>query len=141
MLCVEPSRRTFPGTLGYALHHLLDDEIDRSDLESRSADHGMNASPNEPWVLVKILRLAYLGDTMPRRGVSSGRCDSLGALRRSGAQWASCASTSAKVAATPAVCTFRPNCRAICVSENRPHTVCIGLAWGTTCSFSRCDGS
>ena len=58
-LAVDLSYQLVPGTFEYALHHLLDHEIDLSEIESRYRNDEVGASAYEPRILLKIVFLAY----------------------------------------------------------------------------------
>ena len=58
-LAVDLSRQLLPGTFEYALHHLLEHEIELSRIEGRYRNDAVGASAYEPRVLLKIVLLAY----------------------------------------------------------------------------------
>src|SRR5215208_3957333 len=58
-LAVDLSRQLVPGTFEYALHHLLEHEIDLSEIEGRYRNDEVGASAYEPRVLLKVVLLAY----------------------------------------------------------------------------------
>lgn len=66
-LAVDLSRQLIPGTFEHALHHLLDHEIDLTEIEARYRNDEVGASAYEPRVLLKIVLLAYA------RGIISSR--------------------------------------------------------------------
>jgi transposase len=68
-LAVDLSRQLFPGTFEYALHHLLDHEIDLSEIESRYCNDEVGAPAYEPRVLLKIVLLAYAHGIVSSRGM------------------------------------------------------------------------
>jgi len=57
-LPVDLSRQLLPGTFEYALHHLLDHEIDLSEIESGYCNDAVGASASAPRILLKIVLLA-----------------------------------------------------------------------------------
>ena len=59
LLAVDLSRLILPGTFEYALHHLLDHEIDLTEIESRYRNDEVGASAYEPRILLKIILAAY----------------------------------------------------------------------------------
>ena len=67
LLAVDLTRQLIPGTFEYALHHLLDHEIDLSAIEARYDNDEVGASAYDPRVLLKIVLLAY------SRGIASSR--------------------------------------------------------------------
>ena len=70
-LAVDLSRQLLPGTFEYALHHLLDHEIDLSEIESRYCNDEVGASAYEPRVLLKIVLLAYSHGIVSSRGIEA----------------------------------------------------------------------
>jgi hypothetical protein len=82
-LPVDLSRQLFPGTFEFALHHLLEHEIDLSEIDSRYRNHGVGASAYDPRILLKIVLLALRtwdpnltgdGSGLPRQRAGSWRC-------------------------------------------------------------------
>jgi transposase len=68
-LAVDLSQQFLPGTFEYALHHLLDHEIDVSEIEARYCNDEVGASAYEPKVLLKIVLLAYAHGIVSSRGM------------------------------------------------------------------------
>jgi transposase len=68
-LPVDLSRQLLPGTFEYALHHLLDHEIDLCEIESHYCNDEVGASAYEPRVLLKIVLLAYSHGIVSSRGM------------------------------------------------------------------------
>jgi transposase len=68
-LAVDLSLQLFPGTFEYALHHLLEHEIDLSEIESRYSNDEVGASAYEPRVLLKVVLLCYSHGIMSSRGM------------------------------------------------------------------------
>src|SRR5919206_3223207 len=64
---VDLSRQLVPGTFEFALHQLLDNEINLSEIEPRYCNEEVGASAYEPRILLKIVLLAYA------RGIVSSR--------------------------------------------------------------------
>jgi transposase len=64
---VDFSRQILPGSFEYALCHLIDREIDLSELEARYRNDETGAPAYEPALLLKIVLLAY------SRGIVSSR--------------------------------------------------------------------
>jgi transposase len=70
-LAVDLTRQLHPGTFEYALHHLLDHEIDLSAIEARYANDEVGASAYDPRVLLKIVLLAYSRGIVSSRGMEA----------------------------------------------------------------------
>ena len=68
-LAVDVSLQLFPGTFEYALHHLLDHEIDLSEIESGYRDDEVGAPAYAPRVLLKIVLLCYAHGIVSSRGM------------------------------------------------------------------------
>jgi len=68
-LAVDLSLQLFPGTFEYALHHLLDHEIDLSEIESHYRNDEVGAPAYEPRVLLKIVLLCYAHGIVSSRGM------------------------------------------------------------------------
>jgi transposase len=68
-LAVDLSLQLFPGTFEYALHHLLDSEINLSEIESRYRNDEEGAPAYEPRVLLKIVLLCYSHGIVTSRGM------------------------------------------------------------------------
>jgi transposase len=68
-LAVDLSRQLLPGTFEYALHHLLDHEIDLCEIEARYCNDEVGASAYEPRILLKIVLLAYAHGIVSSRGM------------------------------------------------------------------------
>ena len=92
-LAVDLSRQLIPGTFEYALHHLIDHEIDLSSLEPRYRNDEVGASAYDPRVLLKIVLLAYARGIVSSRGIEAAcreRCSSWhcpGTRRRTSPRW------------------------------------------------------
>lgn len=59
-LAVDLHSQVLPGTFEYALCHLIDHELDLSELEARLSNDACGAPAYAPSVLLKIVLLAYL---------------------------------------------------------------------------------
>src|SRR3954453_13096834 len=68
-LAVDQSRQLIPGTFEYAPHHLLDHQIDLSEIEARYCNDEVGASADEPRILLKIVLLAYAHGIVSSRGM------------------------------------------------------------------------
>jgi transposase len=71
LLAVDLCRQLLPGTFAYALHHLLEHEIDLSEIESRYKNDEVGASAYEPRVLLKLILLAYSHGIVSSRGIEA----------------------------------------------------------------------
>jgi len=83
-LPVDLSRQLLPGTFEYALHHLLDHEIDLSQIESRYSNDEVGASAYEPRVLLKLILLAYSHGIVSSRGMEAACRDNVQFIALSG---------------------------------------------------------
>ena len=70
-LAVDLSRQLLPGTFEYALHHLLDHEIDLSEIDSRYSNDEVGASAYEPRVVLKLILFAYCHGIVSSRGIEA----------------------------------------------------------------------
>src|SRR3954471_2479819 len=70
-LPVDLCRQLLPGTFEFALHHLLEHELDLSEIESRYCNDEVGASAHEPRILLKIVLLAYARGILSSRGVEA----------------------------------------------------------------------
>ncbi|MBA2410478.1 MAG: transposase [Pyrinomonadaceae bacterium] len=103
-LAVDLSRQLIHGTFQHALHHLLDCEIDLTEIEARYRNDEVGASPYELRVLLKIVLFAYA------RGIISSR--SIEAARRSNVQFIALSGDSQPHYSTLRGLTLRPTGRA-----------------------------
>ena len=71
LLAVDLSRQLLPGTFEYALHHLLDHEIDVAEIESRYSNDEVGASAYDPRVLLKLILLGYCHGIVGSRGIEA----------------------------------------------------------------------
>jgi transposase len=83
-LPIDLSRQLLPGTFEYALHHLLDHEIDLSEIESRYCNDEVGASAYEPRILLKIVLLAYSHGIVSSRGMEAACRDNVQFIALSG---------------------------------------------------------
>src|SRR3954468_1540922 len=70
-LPVDLCRQLLPGTFEFALHHLLEHELDLSEIESRYCNDEVGASAHEPRILLKIVLLAYARGILSSRGMEA----------------------------------------------------------------------
>ena len=80
LLAVDLSRQILPGTFEYALHHLLDHEIDLTEIESRYRNDEVGASAYEPRVLLKIILLTYSRGMVSSRDIEAACCENVRAI-------------------------------------------------------------
>jgi transposase len=83
-LAVDLSRQLVPGTFEYALHHLLEHEIDLSEIEARYRNDEVGAAAYEPRVLLKIVLLAYCYGIVSSRGMEAACRDNVRFIAISG---------------------------------------------------------
>jgi len=83
-LPVDLSRQLIPGTFEFAVHHLLDHEIDLSEIESRYCNDEVGASAYEPRILLKIVLLAYARGILSSRGMEAACRDNVQFIALSG---------------------------------------------------------
>src|SRR5512134_3506951 len=76
-LAVDLARQLIAGTFEYALHHLLDHEIDLSGIEARYDNDEVGASAYDPRVLLKIVLLAYSRGIVSSRGMEAACRDNV----------------------------------------------------------------
>src|SRR5512145_1546434 len=77
LLAVDLTRQVIAGTFEYALHHLLDHEIDLSAIEARYDNDEVGASAYDPRVLLKIVLLAYSRGIVSSRGMEAACRDNV----------------------------------------------------------------
>src|SRR5215475_7243616 len=68
LLPVDLSRQLLSGTFEFALHHLLEHEINLCELEARYCNDEVGASAYEPRILLKVVLLAYARGIVSSRG-------------------------------------------------------------------------
>ena len=73
-LAVDLSLQLHPGSFEYALHHLIEHEIDLSEIEARYANDVVGALAYDPRVLLKIVLLAYARGIISSRGMEAACC-------------------------------------------------------------------
>jgi transposase len=73
-LAVDLSRQLHPGSFEYALHHLIEHEIDLSEIEARYANDVAGAWAYDPRVLLKIVLLSYARGIISSRGMEAACC-------------------------------------------------------------------
>jgi transposase len=83
-LPVDLSRQLLPGTFEFALHQLLEHELDLSDIESRYCNEEVGASAYEPRILLKIVLLAYARGILSSRGIEAACRDNVQFIALSG---------------------------------------------------------
>jgi transposase len=59
LVAVDLEKQLPPGSLEFAIHYLVDHEIDLSDLESRFCNDSERRPAYDPRILLKIILLAY----------------------------------------------------------------------------------
>lgn len=84
LLSVDLSRQLIPGTFEFAVHHLLDQEIDLSEIESRYCNEQVGAAAYEPRILLKIVLLAYARGIVSSRGMEAACRDNVQFMALSG---------------------------------------------------------
>jgi transposase len=83
-LAVDLSRQLVPGTFEYALHYLLEHEIDLAEIEARYRNDEVGASAYEPRVLLKIVLLAYSYGMVSSRAMQAACRDNVRFIAISG---------------------------------------------------------
>jgi len=73
-LAVDLSLQLHPGSFEYALHHLIEHEIDLSEIETRYKNEDEGALAYDPRVLLKIVLLAYSRGIISSRGMEAACC-------------------------------------------------------------------
>ena len=73
-LAVDLSQQLHPGSFEYALHHLIEHEIDLTEIAARYANDAVGASAYDPRVLLKIVLLAYARGIISSRGMEAACC-------------------------------------------------------------------
>jgi transposase len=84
LLPVDLSRQLLPGTFEFALHHLLEHEIDLSEIEARYRNDEVGASAYEPRILLKIVLLAYARGILSSRAMEAACRDNVQFVALSG---------------------------------------------------------
>ena len=73
-LAVDLSLQLQPGSFEYALHHLIEHEIDLSEIEARYKNEDEGAWAYDPRVLLKIVLLAYSRGIISSRSMEAACC-------------------------------------------------------------------
>jgi transposase len=73
-LAVDLSQQLHPGSFEYALHHLIEHEIELKDIEARYKNEHEGAWAYDPRVLLKIVLLAYSRGIISSRGMEAACC-------------------------------------------------------------------
>ena len=73
-LAVDLSQQLHPGSFEYALHQLIEREIDLKDIEARYKNDEEGAWAYDPRVLLKIVLLAYSRGILSSRGMEAACC-------------------------------------------------------------------
>jgi transposase len=73
-LAVDLSLQLHPGSFAYALHHLIEHEIDLSEIEARYKNEEQGAWAYDPRVLLKIVLLAYSRGIISSRSMEGACC-------------------------------------------------------------------
>jgi transposase len=76
-LPVDLSRQLLPGTFEFALHQLLEHELDLSEIEARYCNDEVGASAYEPRILLKIVLLGYARGILSSRGMEAACRDNV----------------------------------------------------------------
>ncbi len=83
-LPVDLSRQLLPGTFEFALHRLLEHELDLSEIESRYCNDEAGAAAYEPRILLKIVLLAYARGILSSRAMEAACRDNVQFIALSG---------------------------------------------------------
>jgi transposase len=73
-LAVDLSQQLHPGSFEYALHHLIEHEIDLSEIEARYKNEEQGALAYDPRVLLKIVLLSYSRGIISSRSMEAACC-------------------------------------------------------------------
>ena len=73
-LAVDLSLQLHPGSFEYALHHLIEHEIDLSEIEARYKNEDEGAWAYDPRVLLEIVLLCYSRGIISSRGMQAACC-------------------------------------------------------------------
>jgi len=74
-LAVDLSQQLHPGSFEYALHHLIEREVELKDIEARYKNAYEGAAAYDPRVLLKIVLLAYSRGIISSRGMEAACCN------------------------------------------------------------------
>src|SRR3954452_22681243 len=83
-LPVDLCRQLLPGTFEFALHQLLEHELDLSEIESRYCNDEVGASGYEPRLLLRIVLLAYARGILSSRSMEAACRDNVQFISHSG---------------------------------------------------------
>ena len=83
-VAVDLSEQLHPGSFEYALHHLIEHEIDLSEVEARYRNEDEGAPAYDPRVLLKIVLLAYSRGIVSSRGMQAACCSDVQFMAISG---------------------------------------------------------
>jgi transposase len=83
-LAVDLSAQLHPGSFEYALHHLIEHEIDLSEIEARYKNEHEGAWAYDPRVLLKIVLLSYARGIISSRGMEAACCRDVAFMALSG---------------------------------------------------------
>ena len=73
-LAVDLSLQLHPGSFEYALHHLIEHEIDLTEIEARYKNDHEGAVAYDPRVLLKVVLLAYSRGIISSRSMEAACC-------------------------------------------------------------------
>ena len=73
-LAVDLSLQLHPGSFEYALHHLIEHEIDLTEIEARYRNEHEEACAYVPRVLLKVVLLAYSRGIISSRSMEAACC-------------------------------------------------------------------
>jgi len=73
-LAVDLSQQLPPGSFEYTLHHLIEHDIDLSEIEARYKNEEQGAWAYDPRVLLKIVLLSYARGIISSRGMEAACC-------------------------------------------------------------------
>ena len=83
-LAVDLSQQLHPGSFEYALHYLIEHEIDLSEIEARYKNDEQGAWAYDPRVLLKIVLLAYSRGIISSRSMEAACCRDVDFMALSG---------------------------------------------------------
>jgi transposase len=83
-LAVDLSKQLHPGSFEYALHHLIEHEIDLTEIEARYKNEHEGAAAYDPRVLLKIVLLAYSRGIVSSRSMEAACCSDVPFMALSG---------------------------------------------------------
>src|SRR5262245_37199435 len=83
-VAVDLAQQLHPGSFEYALHHLIEHEIDLTEIEARYGNDEVGASAYDPRVLLKIVLLAYARGIISSRGMEAACCRDVQFIASSG---------------------------------------------------------